>query len=93
MRWVSGATIFHRILANKLRRNYFLELHYRQGLSEGAYNRADKSRFPPMYLFGQLVRAIKSALHTRFVAGRDHSLRLEMNVVYFVGYILGWIIK
>ena len=92
VRWVSEATIFHRIRANKLRRNYFLELHYRQGMAEGSLKRGNRSRLPPLYLLGQLARALKSALQHRFTQGKNSSLRLEMNVVYFLGYIQGWVL-
>jgi glycosyltransferase involved in cell wall biosynthesis len=91
VRWVPEAAIYHRIRADKLRRGYFLELHYRQGLTEGERKRGGASRLPPKYLFGQLIRATKHALQHRFFQGRDHSLRLEMNVVYFLGYIHGWV--
>lgn len=90
VRWVPDATIHHRIRADKLHRRYFLELHYRQGLIEGSRKRGKSSRIPPKYLWGQLTRAIKSALQSRFSQGKEQSLRLEMNVVYFLGYIKGW---
>jgi glycosyltransferase involved in cell wall biosynthesis len=93
VRWVSEATIYHRIRANKLRRSYFLELHYRQGIAEGSHKRGDDSRLPPKYLLGQLARALKSALQHRFTQGKDSSLRLEMNVIYFLGYIQGWVAR
>ncbi|MDH3947325.1 MAG: glycosyltransferase [Gammaproteobacteria bacterium] len=92
VRWVPEATIYHRIRADKLRRSYFLELHYRQGVAEGSGKRGNGSRLPPKYLFGQLARALKSALQHRFTQGKDSSLRLEMNVVYFVGHIQGWMV-
>jgi glycosyltransferase involved in cell wall biosynthesis len=90
VRWVPGAIINHRIRADKLRRSYFLELHYRQGQAEGSRERGSGSRLPPKYLLGQLARATRNALHQRFTQGKDHSLRLEMNVLYFLGYIQGW---
>lgn len=93
VRWVSDATIYHRIRADKLHRSYFLELHYRQGLTEGSRKRAEGSRIPPKYLFGQFTRAVISAFQSRFSRGREYSLRLEMNVVYFLGYIQGWIFR
>jgi glycosyltransferase involved in cell wall biosynthesis len=89
-RWVPEAIIYHRIQAGKLRRAYFLELHYRQGRMEGARQRGAASRIPPKYLYGQLFRALRRALAARLQRGADHSLRLEMNVVYFFGFILGW---
>lgn len=93
VRWVPGAIINHRIIVEKLRRSYFLELHYRQGLAEGMRKRGTDKRLPPLYLFGQLVRSVKSALQKRWVTGKDYSLRLEMNAIYFLGYLKGWIAK
>ncbi len=89
IRWVPEAVIHHRIQAGKLRRSYFLELHYRQGFIEGSRKRGNGSRVPPRYLFGQLARAVKTALGNR-VRNRNTSLRSEMNAVYFVGYLRGW---
>jgi glycosyltransferase involved in cell wall biosynthesis len=93
VRWAPDAIINHRIRADKLWRSYFLDLHYRQGMSEGSRTRGDRKRLPPKYLFGQLARAIKIALQRRFKQGKDHSLRLEMNATYFLGYIKGWITR
>lgn len=90
VRWVPDAIIYHRIRADKLRRSYFLDLHYRQGRMEGARKRGNASRFPPKYLLPQLGRAIGQALAQRWQQGNENTLRQEMNVVYFLGYILGW---
>ncbi len=93
VRWVPGAIINHRIRADKLRRSYFLDLHFRQGQVEGSRKRGSRKRMPPKYLFGQLARAIRSAIQRRYTSGRDQSLRLEMNAIYFLGYIHGWIAR
>lgn len=93
VRWVPGAIIFHRIRADKLRRSYFLELHYRQGLTEGERKRGNSRRLPPKYLFGQLARSVQHALKSRFFQGKNYSLRKEMNAIYFLGYIQGWLAK
>jgi hypothetical protein len=93
VRWVPDAIINHRIRVDKLRRSYFLELHYRQGQAEGSRKRGNDSRLPPRYLYGQLARAIRTALQSRFTQGKDRSLRLEMNAIYFLGYIQGWIAR
>ncbi|HIE53952.1 MAG TPA: glycosyltransferase, partial [Chromatiaceae bacterium] len=90
IRWVPEAVIYHRIQAGKLRRSYFLELHYRQGLIEGSRKRGDRTRIPPLYLLGQCGRAARKALGKRFREGKNHSLRSEMNLVYFLGYLRGW---
>ncbi|MCE9550663.1 MAG: glycosyltransferase [Betaproteobacteria bacterium] len=88
--WVPGAVISHRIQVGKLRRQYFLDLHYRQGRMEGVRKRDNGSRVPPFFLYPQLWRSVRNALTVRCTRGRDASVRAEMNVSYFVGYILGW---
>lgn len=91
IRWVPSAVISHRIQTTKLRRAYFLDLHYRQGWIEGARKRGQGSRIPPKYLWPQVVRAYIRAFARRFRKGSVHSLRLEMNASYFAGYVIGWI--
>jgi GT2 family glycosyltransferase len=91
VRWVPEAVINHRIQTPKLRRGYFLDLHYRQGRVEGARKRGSGSRVPPPYLVPQVMRAYGRALARRLRDGSNHSLRLEMNASYFTGYIAGWI--
>ena len=90
IRWVPEAIINHRIQTSKLRRNYFLDLHFRQGRTEGARKRDRQSRLPPKYLIPQVLRAYGLALGKRLKQGANHSLRLEMNAAYFTGYIMGW---
>jgi len=89
--WTPDAVIYHRIQAAKLSRGYFLDLHFCQGKMEGRRNRGVKSRFPPMYLFAQLLRALKAAVQERLRSGVNRSLRKEMNAAYFVGYMVSWI--
>ena len=88
--WVPEAVIHHRIQTGKLRRSYFLDLHFRQGRTEGMRKRGSASRLPPPYLFGQLWRAARTALLERLRKGANVSLRREMNVAYFLGYVYGW---
>ena len=88
--WVPEAVIHHRIQGGKLCRRYFLDLHYRQGYAEGLRKRGNASRFPPAYLFPQLGRAIKSALAQRLREGGNTSLRKEMNIAHFLGFLVGW---
>lgn len=90
VRWVPEAVIHHRIQTPKLRRGYFLDLHFRQGRWQGARKRGDSGRIPPRYLLPQWLRACSRALGKRLMEGSDHSLRQEMNAAYFTGYILGW---
>ena len=88
--WVPNAVIQHRIQAWKLNKRYFLELHFKQGISEAVRKRGAGSRIPPKYLMPQLCRALGRVLSMRIGNGSDHSLRLEMNVAYFLGYLRGW---
>ena len=88
--WTPEAVIFHRIQVTKLRRSYFLDLHYRQGRMEGSRKRGSGSRLPPKYLFPQLGRAVRAFLQQWVAGGLTSTVRKEMNVAYFVGYILGW---
>lgn len=91
VRWAPKAIIHHRIEPWKLRRTYFLQLHFRQGRMEGARKRGAASRIPPLYLIPQLARAYGRAFMQRFKQGAHHSLRQEMNAAYFVGYFWGWL--
>ena len=90
VRWVPQAIIHHRIQTPKLRRGYFLDLHFRQGRMEGARKRNKQSRIPPLYLLPQLMRALRGAVGQWWCDGRNATLRKEMNVAYFTGYLLGW---
>ncbi len=89
--WTPEAVIHHRIQAAKLERSYFLDLHYRMGRMEAIRKRGTGSRLPPRYLFGQLLRALRAVLAVARQAGRDATVRKEMNVAYFVGQIRGWV--
>ena len=88
--WTPEAVIYHRIQAVKLKRSYFLDLHYRQGRIQGARTRGGQSRLPLGYLLPQAARAYGRALGKRLREGSANSLRLEMNAAYFTGYLLGW---
>jgi len=88
--WTPHAVIHHRIQTDKLKRSYFLDLHYRQGRMEGVRRRGGSSRIPPRYLIPQLGRALHALLRQWTEEGRKATVRKEMNVAYFVGHILGW---
>lgn len=88
--WTPEAVIHHRIQAAKLERSYFLDLHYRMGRMEAIRKRGNGSRLPPPYLFGQFLRALGAAWAVYRQAGRNATLRKEMNVAYFFGQIRGW---
>lgn len=88
--WAPDAVIFHRIETSKLERGYFLDLHYRQGRMEALRRRGSSARIPPAYLFPQLWRAVVAVLRQWRAEGRDRTVRKEMNVAYFVGFVWGW---
>ena len=88
--WTPEAIIHHRIQAVKLKRSYFLDLHYRMGRMEAIRKRGHGSRLPPPYLFGQRLRALEAVLAQWRTEGRVATLRREMNVAYFLGQIHGW---
>lgn len=90
VRWVHDALIYHRVESSKLRRGYFLDLHFRQGRIEGARKRERRSRVPPLYVLPQLYRAVRAAAACRFDEGAKGSLRCEMTAAYFIGFITGW---
>lgn len=89
--WTPDATIYHRIQTEKLKRDYFHDLHFRQGRMEGTRKRGTRSRIPPLYLYPQLGRSVAAFLGRWRAGGRKATVREEMNVSYFVGYILGWV--
>lgn len=89
--WTPEAVIHHRILASKLNRSYFRDLHFRQGRMEAIRRRGGGSRLPPRYLFGQLARAAIAVWREFRLRGRNATVRREMNFAYFAGHILGWI--
>jgi glucosyl-dolichyl phosphate glucuronosyltransferase len=89
--WTPEAIIHHRIQASKLKRSYFLDLHYRQGRMEAIRIRGMSSRIPPKYFYGQLFRAIAAVWRVYRQEGRMATLRKEMNVAYFLGWISGWV--
>jgi glycosyltransferase involved in cell wall biosynthesis len=88
--WTPSAVINHRIQVGKLSRRYFLDLHYREGRMAGLLARGGHSRIPPFYLYLQLGHAIRNVFVLWRSGGRNATLRREMNVAYFVGYIFGW---
>ncbi len=88
--WTPEAVIYHRIQTAKLDRRYFLDLHYRQGRMEAIRRRGRRSRMPPLYLWGQLSRALAAVWRDFRIGGRNATLRKEMNVAYFLGQISGW---
>jgi len=88
--WTPDAVIHHRIQSAKLKRSYFVDLHYRQGRAEAVRQRGSSLRIPPRYLVPQLGRALGAFLRQWQAGGLNATVRKEMNIAYFLGYIAGW---
>lgn len=93
VRWVPEAVICHRIETGKLRRRYFLDLHFHYGRTEGSQARNARKRIPPAYLMLHLIRACRKSVAQRRQVGFHMAVRQDMNVAYFCGYICGWILN
>jgi len=90
VRWVPDALIYHRVESPKLRRRYFLDLHFKEGRMKGSRARNSARRLPPAYLFPQLLRAVGRSVKQRVSHGVNSALRKDMNVVYLLGFMTGW---
>jgi len=88
--WTNDAVIHHRIEVGKGKRSYFHRLHYKQGTVEGQRKRGSGARVPPLYLYPQLGRAMAAVLRQWQAGGCHATVRAEMNVCYFVGFLRGW---
>ena len=57
---------------------------------EAIRRRGPASRGPPKYLIPQIWRALRALLRQWRARGRNATVRNEMNVAYFLGYLSGW---
>ena len=90
--WTPHAIIHHRIQAEKLRPAYFRDLHFRQGRMEAARDRDNRRGAPPLYLYGQLARALLAVARVAFAEGAVKTVRQQMNVFYFMGRMTGCVL-
>ncbi|MCA1925391.1 MAG: glycosyltransferase family 2 protein [Thiobacillus sp.] len=92
MRYRPDMRIYHGVDPWKLRRAYFLRLHYQAGLRAGRYALPDYPRtcfgMPP-FLLGQAARQFghAAALH---LGGRPGALRQAMNAAHALGCAVGY---
>lgn len=92
IRYRPDMTILHSVDPWKLRRSYFLKLHYRAGLREGQFRLPTYPRtvlgIPP-FLASQFLlqswRALRMQLH-----GGGTALRQAMNAAHTLGNIVGY---
>ena len=91
IRYRPDMAVLHAVEPWRLRRRYFLNIHYRAGLQYGRFELAEYPRCVlgvPPFLVGQLLR---QCLKTVAIAarGRGGVLRQAMNVAHAWGVIVG----
>ena len=92
IRYCSGMTVLHAVEPWRLKRRYFLKLHYRAGLRQGLYELPNFSRtlfgVPPFLvsqLIGQCARTVAILLK-----GQEGTLRQAMNAAHAWGTLVGY---
>lgn len=86
------ALMYHVVDKNRLRKSYFRKLHFNEGRIRGRRQEIKSEKRicgVPTFLVPQLFRSIKSFLMSGLRLGFNKSLRQEMTIWYFVGFILG----
>lgn len=81
--------VFHKIEPWKFKRGYFLKLHYYEGkLSAKQYDKSiNRTIFGiPLFIFPQFLRSIMKYF-------RNPTLRMQMNIWWFLGFMKGRIIE
>jgi glycosyltransferase involved in cell wall biosynthesis len=85
------AVIHHIIDSRRLRKGYFRRLHYQEGRLRGdAFVMTDSKSIAgvPLFLFPQFGQSVSKCVKTVLRDGAHRSLRTEMNVWYFIGFML-----
>lgn len=92
LRYDPGMTVLHDVEDWRLRRSYFLKLHYRGGRRYGRYQLPDYPRLlfgVPPFMFKQgLQQALKTAW--MYGTGAEGALRQAMNVAHTLGCMQGY---
>jgi glycosyltransferase involved in cell wall biosynthesis len=86
------AVIHHIIDSRRLRKGYFRSLHYQEGRLRGdAFVMTDGKSIAgvPLFLLPQFGQSVCKCVQTVWRDGAHRSLRTEMNVWYFVGFLMG----
>jgi hypothetical protein len=92
MRYAPGMAVLHAVEPWRLRRAYFLKLHYRAGLRRGRYQLPTYPRtvlgIPP-FLVGQFLRHTLDALGMQLTR-QPGALRQAMNATNALGCLIGY---
>jgi glucosyl-dolichyl phosphate glucuronosyltransferase len=86
------AVVYHVVDAWRVRKSYFRKVHFNEGKVRGGQYNGSTSHWTagiPLFILPQLLRSIGSFAATVRRHGYDRSLRMEMNVWYFLGFIIG----
>jgi glycosyltransferase involved in cell wall biosynthesis len=93
LRYEPGMTVLHDVEDWRLRRSYFLRLHFRGGRRYGRYELPDYPRLllgvPPFMLRQGLQQALRTAW--MYGTGADGALRQAMNVAHTLGCMRGYL--
>ena len=92
LRYCPGMAVLHAVEPWRLKRRYFLKLHYRAGVRRGRHQLPDypKKLFGiPSFLFNQFLRQSIKIL-TMQMQGKSGYLRQAMNAAHALGTIIGY---
>lgn len=92
VRYQPEMLVDHFVESWRLKRRYFLKLHYLAGFQLGLYETASYPREVlgiPWFMFPQLARHLFKAI-LMYIAGRTGALRQAMNMTHAAGQISGY---
>ena len=84
------ALVYHVISQSRLQKSYFRTLHYKEGMQRALLDDevCRRSLFGiPFFIFPQFLRSIRHYVSTIFSDGWNRSLRKEMTVCHFIGFM------
>jgi glycosyltransferase involved in cell wall biosynthesis len=87
-----NSVVEHVVNPGHVRKSFFRSVHYLSGKESGMRNAVSQGKRllgVPLYLIPQLGRSLRIFLRTTMNKGYRYSLRKEMTVWYFLGFILG----
>lgn len=82
--YVPDAIIYHVIGKEKLRRRYFRNLHFKEGMLKGkSFDSEGRSiKGIPLFIFPQIMRSLIRYL-------KNPTLRMQMNIWWYLGFMKG----
>jgi glycosyltransferase involved in cell wall biosynthesis len=87
-----ASVVYHVIDRWRIRKSYFRRVHYYEGRLRGdAFVKGNGRSIVgvPLFMFPQICRSVSAFLRTVWRHGTHRSLRKEMNIWFFLGFILG----